>query len=119
MSRPQSEIEKSIIIKNKVEDLLKFCLNKENTKKRNADMANYKQDCIREFSEFYERYPTLFFLIVENPSTFPMYRLNELLNIKNLVDNNQISEKNASIALGQKYYNEFVKETVKDLDENK
>jgi len=114
-----SEIERSNAIKNKVEDLLKFCLTKENTKKRNADMTSYKQECMNKYPEFHERYPTLFFLIIENPSTFPMYRLNELLNIKNLVDNNQISEKNANIALGQKYYNEFVKETVKNLDENK
>jgi hypothetical protein len=114
-----SQIEASSVIKAKVEDLLKFCLTKDMTKKRNDNMDNYKQECMRNYSEFHERYPTLFFLIIENPSTFPIYRLNELLNVKNLVDKNKISEKNASIALGQKYYNEFVKDTVSKLDENK
>jgi hypothetical protein len=115
----ENQIEKSIIIKEKVENLLKFCLTKENTKKRVTNIDEYKQICMKTYPEFHERYPTLFFTIIENPSTFPKYRLDELLNIKNLVDNNKVSEQNASIALGQKYYNEFVKDTVKKLDEKK
>jgi hypothetical protein len=111
------QIEESKIIKKKVEELLQFCLKKENTKKRSVSIDEYKQDCMKTFSQFHERYPTLFFTIIENPSTFPLYRLDELLNIKTLVDNKKVSEQNASIALGQKYYNEFVKDTVKKLDE--
>ncbi len=113
------QIEESKTIKNRVEELLQYCLKKENTKKRTVAIDAYKQDCMKMFPHFHERYPTLFFTIIENPSTFPMYRLNELLNIKTLVDDKKVTEQNASIALGQKYYNEFVKDTVKKLDEKK
>ena len=106
------QIEESKTIKNRVQELLQYCLKKENTKKRINSIDEYKQDCMKFFSQFHERYPTLFFTIIENPSTFPMYRLDELLNVKNLVDDKKVSEQNASIALGQKYYNEFVKDTV-------
>jgi hypothetical protein len=71
---------------------------------------------MQEFTEFHVNSPTLFFSIVENPSTFPMYRLNEMLNVKKLIESNRITEEKASIALGQKYYNEFVKNTVGKLD---
>jgi hypothetical protein len=103
-------------IKNKVDRLLKFCLSKENTKLRNTDMELYKKLCMQEFTDFHVNSPTLFFSIVENPSTFPMYRLNEMLNVKKLIENNRITEDKASVALGQKYYNEFVKDTVGKLD---
>ena len=83
---------------------------------RNTDMESYKKLCMQEFTEFHVNSPTLFFSIVENPSTFPMYRLNEMLNVKKLIENNRITEEKASIALGQKYYNEFVKDTVGKLD---
>lgn len=113
------QVEESKTIKTRVEELLQYCLKKENTKKRAVAIDAYKQDCMKMFSQFHERYPTLFFTIIENPSTFPMYRLNELLNIKTLVDDKKVTEQNANIALGQKYYNEFVKDTVKKLDEKK
>ena len=113
------QIVESKTIKNRVEELLQYCLKKENTKKRTVAIDEYKQDCMKMFPQFHERYPTLFFTIIENPSTFPMYRLNELLNVKTLVDDKKVTEQNASIALGQKYYNEFVKDTVKKLDEKK
>ena len=73
------QIEESKTIKNRVEELLQYCLKKENTKKRTVAIDAYKQDCMKMFPQFHERYPTLFFTIIENPSTFPMYRLNELL----------------------------------------
>jgi hypothetical protein len=39
-----------------------------------------------------------------------------MLNVKKLIESNRITEEKASIALGQKYYNEFVKDTVGKLD---
>ena len=45
-----------------------------------------------------------------------LYRLNEMLSLKRKIEDNELSEEKISVHLGQKYYNEFVKETVSELD---
>jgi len=112
MSNPES----SSTIKNNVQEIISFCLKKDNSDFRIRDLAEYKQMCMRQFTSFFEKYPTLFFSIIENPSTFPLYRLNEMLALKSKIDNKDIDEHGASIQLGQKYYDEFVKDTVSVLD---
>lgn len=104
------------IIKNQVNEIISYCIKRENIIKRNNDINNYKQECMIKFTNFHQRYPTLFFSIIENPSSFPIYRLDEMLNLKEKIDNNKLNEQRASIHLGQKYYNEFVKDTVSNLD---
>lgn len=115
---PSYNMETADEIKKQVEDLLKFCLTKNNTIHRRNNMDEYKQVCMREYTNFHQKYPTLFFSIIENPTSFPWYRFNEMIQLKKNIENNNISEKNASIQLGNKYYNEFVKDTVSDLDKN-
>ena len=104
------------IIKNQVNEIISHCIKRENIIKRNNDINNYKEECMIKFTNFHQRYPTLFFSIIENPSSFPIYRLDEMLNLKEKIDNNKLNEQRASIHLGQKYYNEFVKDTVSNLD---
>lgn len=104
------------IIKIQVNEIISHCIKRENIIKRNNDINNYKQECMIKFTNFHQRYPTLFFSIIENPSSFPIYRLDEMLNLKEKIDNNKLNEERASIHLGQKYYNEFVKDTVSNLD---
>ena len=108
--------ETSDIIKIQVNEIISYCIKRENIIKRNNDINNYKQECMIKFTNFHQRYPTLFFSIIENPSSFPIYRLDEMLNLKEKIDNNKLNEQRASIHLGQKYYNEFVKDTVSNLD---
>lgn len=103
-------------IKKQVTELISFCLRRDNTKMRTENMDEYKQLCMRTFTNFHQNYPTLFFSIVEKPSSFPLFRLEEMLIIKEKIEDNVIEEKDASVYLGQKYYNEFVKDTVKKLD---
>lgn len=109
-------MEKSDIIKGQVTELISFCLKKENIIYRRDNIDEYKQLCMRTFTNFHQNYPTLFFSIIENPSSFPLYRLNEMLDIKKKIENNETNEDKASVQLGQKYYNEFVKDTVSELD---
>jgi len=109
-------MEKASDIKEQVTQIISFCLKKDNTKMRSENMDDYKQLCMRTFTNFHQNYPTLFFSIVERPSSFPLFRLDEMLKIKEKIEENVIEEKDASIYLGQKYYNEFVKDTVKNLD---
>ena len=109
-------IDKSSEIRIQVNDIITFCLKKENILMRKDKLDDYKQLLMKKFTNFHQKFPTLFFSIIENPSTFPLYRLNEMLNLKQKIENNEINEEKASVHLGQKYYNEFVKDTVSQLD---
>ena len=111
-------METSDQIKTQVIDIISFCLKKEQSKMRKENIDEYKQICMRLFTNFHQKYPTLFFSIIENPSSFPLYRLDEMLTLKRKIDNNEIKEEKVSVHLGQKYYNEFVKDTVTELDKN-
>ena len=109
-------MEKSDAIKEQVMEIIAFCLNRENTIQRRNDIDEYKQVCMRKFTNFHQNYPTLFFSIIEKPSSFPLYRLDEMLSLKRKMDDKEVSEERASVHMGQKYYNEFVKDTVSELD---
>jgi hypothetical protein len=109
-------MENSDIIKNQVKEIISFCLKKENTNMRRDNIDEYKQMCMIKFTNFHQNYPTLFFSLIETPSTFPLYRLDEMLLLKKKIEDNKINEQKASVYLGQKYYNEFVKDTVTELD---
>jgi len=109
-------IESSDVIKKQVNEIITFCIKKENSIMRRDNIDQYKQTCMIKFTNFHQKYPTLFFSIIENPSSFPLYRLDEMLSLKRKIDENEINEQKASVHLGQKYYNEFVKDTVSELD---
>ena len=109
-------MERSDLIKEQVKVIIEFCLKRDNSIQRRDFIDEYKQICMRKFTDFHQKYPTLFFSIIENPSTFSLYRLDEMLSLKRKIEDNEITDDKASIELGQKYYNEFVKETVIELD---
>jgi hypothetical protein len=113
---PEYVKETSDEIKLQVHEIIAHCLKRENSIKRRDSIDVYKKECMIKFTNFHQRYPTLFFSIIENPSSFPLYRLDEMLNLKKKIDNEQLTEERVSIHLGQKYYNEFVKDTVSELD---
>jgi hypothetical protein len=115
---PSYKMENSDIIKKQVEELITFCLTRNNIILKKDNIDEYKQVCMRQFTNFHQKYPTLFFSIIENPTSFPLYRLNEMLNLKRKIEENEINEEHASVHLGKKYYNEFVKDTVINLDQN-
>ena len=79
----------------------------------------YSKELRKQFEDFSIAYPSLFNIIIEDPFHFNMARLTHMLNLKKEVDNNKISYEVASSKLGQEYYDEFVKPTVDNLDENK
>ena len=111
-------MENSSEIKTQVNEIISFCIKKENSIMRRDNIDEYKQVCMRVFTDFHGKYPTLFFSIIENPTTFPLYRLDEMLSLKRKIENEEIDETKASVHLGNKYYNEFVKDTVAKLDKN-
>ena len=109
-------VEKADIIKENVEKILEFCLLKENRTLRRENMDSYKQKCMRYFTFMHQKYPTLFFSLIENPTTFPIYRLEEMLSLKKRIEIEELTTENASVRVGQQYYDEFIKDTVKELD---
>lgn len=109
-------VEKADIIKENVEKILEFCLLKENRTLRRENMDAYKQKCMRQFTFMHQKYPTLFFSLIENPTTFPIYRLEEMLSLKKRIEIEELTTENASVRVGQQYYDEFIKDTVKELD---
>ena len=82
-------------------------------------MEENKEECIKKTLEvhgdFFDKYPTLFHMVSNNPYNFEMNRLVEMLNLKTKVTNKEVSYKDASVGLGYKYYDEYVKPT---LDKN-
>ena len=72
-----------------------------------------KDECIRNtldvHGDFFDKYPTLFHAISNNPFNFEMDRLKDMLALKNKVTNKEVSYKDASVGIGYKYYDEFVK----------
>jgi hypothetical protein len=109
-------VEKADIIKENVEKIMEFCLLKENRTMRRENMDAYKQKCMRQFTFMHQKYPTLFFSLIENPTTFPIYRLEEMLSLKKRIETEELTTENASVKVGQQYYDEFIKDTVKELD---
>ncbi len=77
------------------------------------EMEENKEECIKKtldvFGDFFDKYPTLFHMVSNNPYNFEMDRLTEMLNLKNKVKNKEVSYKDASVGIGYKYYDEFVK----------
>jgi len=69
------------------------------------------------FKEFSLDYPALFNMIIDDPKNFDLNRLKYMLGMKQKIDNNELSNEDATKEVGQKYYDEFVKNTVEDLNE--
>ena len=110
------EIETAQTIKKRVEEIINFCILPQNRALRKNNIDEYKQKCMREFTFMHQKYPTLFFSLLENPTTFPIYRLEEMLSLKQQIETTEVTTENASVRIGQQYYDEFVKDTVAELD---
>ena len=55
------------------------------------NMDAYKQKCMRQFTFMHQKYPTLFFSLIENPTTFPIYRLEEMLSLKKTMNYQELN----------------------------
>lgn len=111
-------VEDADTIKKNIEDLICFCAKRENMMMRRDNIDEYKRIMMNKFYYIHEKYPTLFFTVVENPTTFPVSRLEEMLGLKKQIETNSTTVDKASVKLGQTYFNEFVKEKISNLDGN-
>ena len=109
-------LENADTIKKNIEDLITFCVKRDNLILKRENIDQYKRLMMDKFYYIHQKYPTLFFTVIENPTTFPISRLNEMLDLKKNIETNSTTNEEASIHLGQKYYDEFVKDKIKNLD---
>lgn len=94
-------------IENIVKEIISYALKSDVSKARRENVDNYNQHMMKKYGEFHYNCPALFFKIIENPSGFPIYRLNEMLEMKRKMESQEVSNEDADKNIGQKYYDEF------------
>lgn len=100
------------LIRKNTNKLIKFCLKKENIELKESNLEEYKQLVMRTYPKFHYNYPTLFFMIIENPDKFDNDRFNDLIENKKKIERNETTLDEASKKIGEEYYNEFVKPNI-------
>ena len=94
--------------------LLKFVINEHLLKLKELSYQEYRLiiDKEEDFKEFSLNYPSLFNNIIDDPKNFDFDRLSFLLDMKEKIDNNTMSNEEATKVVGDHYYNEFVKDKI-------
>lgn len=82
---------------------IKEIRNKIKTSSSNDNYENLK----KEYSFFAERYPMLFEISCRNDS-FNWNNLNQMLEMRKKLENDEISNDKASVIIGQQYYDKYV-----------
>ena len=67
-------LENADTIKKNIEDLISFCVKRDNLILKRDNIDNYKRLMMNKFYYIHQKYPTLFFTVIENPTTFPISR---------------------------------------------
>lgn len=81
---------------------------KEN-KKLNNEKIKEKMKKNKDFHKLHEKFPSLFDMIVEQKEKFEVTKLIHMLGLHKQVDGGSITQHDASVKIGQKYYDEYVK----------
>ncbi len=81
-----------------------------------ANPGEYTKQLTLAHMDFSQSNPSLFYAIVDNPKTFDMNRLKEMLDIRKKIMDKKISQELADKEMGQKYYDEFVHKHIDELD---
>ena len=111
--REFTESEKIIL---HVKTMIKF-VSTDEMKKLKAELpGNCRAIAMEKFEKFFERHPSLFNMIFDDPANFEMSRLVKMLELKDKCDNNEISMETATKDVGQEYFDEFV---VPNIDQDK
>jgi hypothetical protein len=79
---------------------------------RGTNYEEFHRQIYDQFTDFANRFPSLFRLILEDPDNFQLDRLKQMLNQREQVRNGSLTPEAASIKVGQEYFDEFVKDRV-------
>ena len=95
-------------IKNTVIKMQKFITSRDMRILKNIDERKYLAKCEEKFGKFKFTLPGLYKMVLKQGKNFEMERLEQMLSMKNDVDNKKTSYDDASKKVGLKYYNDFI-----------
>ena len=87
------------------EDIIKII--KEIRSKIKTSSNNNYENLKKEYEFFSERYPMLFEISTRNEQ-FNWDNLNRMLEMRKKIQNDEITNEKASVAIGQEYYDKYV-----------
>lgn len=88
----------------------------ENIKLKRKNKIAFLQMMRKKYIQLYEKSPTLFEKVIEEGNRFDNKRLIIMLGLGDKVRNKEITFHDASVHIGQKYFDEYVKPHVADRD---
>ena len=91
-----------------VKEMLVFKTNNELKKKKITNYNEYYKFFVNKFMRLHMNLPTIFNKVLEDDD-FELHRLKEMLSMRKNVDDQKISNFDASVKISQKYTDEFVK----------
>ena len=99
------------------DEILEFVMRDSMAVLSRTDRDEYVNKCNTKYEDFFTKYPTLFYKIIDDPISFKNHgrkRLLKMLNTKNDIDTNKTTHEEASKKIGKSYYNEYVKPVIKE-----
>lgn len=99
------------------DEILEFAMRDSMMVLSRTDRDEYVNKCNTKYEDFFTKYPTLFYKIIDDPVSFKNHgrkRLLKMLNTKNDIDTNKTTHEEASKKIGKSYYNEYVKPVIKE-----
>ena len=81
---------------------------------QNLNLDQFKHKLKKKYNNLSTKFPTIFEKTING--TMDMNRLKFMLNMINKVNNNEITEHNASVQIGEKLVNEYVKPMIDKLE---
>jgi hypothetical protein len=94
-------------IKKSVEEIQKCVRERDES----IDFKTFQSDMSDKYSEFREKYPTIFEKVLEN--SLDIERFNYMLNMAKKIDNKEMTNHDASVKVGERLVDEFVKPNLK------
>lgn len=98
-------------INNKVKDIIEYVNRDENKKARELNYNMFEMKVQKEYSDFYNEYPTLLKMIVKGNN---LDMLNKMLNMITRINNKEIDKFEGEKELGESLAEQYLYPVVKD-----
>ena len=103
----QIEMSNEEILSN-VERMLILKKEKKTKKLKITNINDYRKLFVQQFLQLHLNYPSIYNMVLENDD-FELNRLKEMLQMRQNIQQNKISNFDASVKISQKYTDEFIK----------
>lgn len=100
------------------EEILSHCvalLNEiQNNENKKLSVDKLKEKMEKNFKKLNDTYPSLFSMILEQKGTFEINKLIHMLGLTKKINKGELTQHGASVVIGQKYYDEYVKPKINE-----